>query len=301
MVANSSRIGCRYQRLGARRREEYRVNVGHTARLIGSLVNFTFRLEERRTGRVDRGTAIAVSLCESTGFYHHYHRAWMCVPSGFGARLKHSSVCNTSLGPFTCRLSVPSSLEPNARAMICSGLTSPRATCEPNSPSASAATAAAAPAPPGLLVRRSHCLDSFPNRVIILVLLFSASASTTRRWPFKWNSANPPRKQEHALKLFRPMYTDRQPTMGRDVESRPPEEITELLQAWSRGDQGAFDQLASIVYSELRRLARRYMARERPDHTLQPTALVHEAYMRLANFGALDWKTGSISSPSRRR
>jgi hypothetical protein len=87
------------------------------------------------------------------------------------------------------------------------------------------------------------------------------------------------------------MYTDRQPTMGRDVESRPPEEITELLQAWSRGDQGAFDQLASIVYSELRRLARRYMAMERPDHTLQPTALVHEAYMRLANFGALDWKS----------
>jgi len=79
--------------------------------------------------------------------------------------------------------------------------------------------------------------------------------------------------------------------MGRDVDSRPPEEITELLQAWSRGDQAAFDQLASIVYSELRRLARRYMARERPDHTLQPTALVHEAYMRLANFGALDWKS----------
>ena len=78
--------------------------------------------------------------------------------------------------------------------------------------------------------------------------------------------------------------------MGRDVDSRPPEEITELLQAWSLGDQAAFDQLASIVYSELRRLARRYMARERPDHTLQPTALVHEAYMRLANCGNLHWK-----------
>jgi RNA polymerase sigma factor (TIGR02999 family) len=78
--------------------------------------------------------------------------------------------------------------------------------------------------------------------------------------------------------------------MGRDPDSRPSEEITELLQAWSRGDQAAFDQLASIVYIELRRLARHYMARERPDHTLQPTALVHEAYMRLANFRTLHWK-----------
>jgi RNA polymerase sigma factor (TIGR02999 family) len=78
--------------------------------------------------------------------------------------------------------------------------------------------------------------------------------------------------------------------MGRDRDSRPPEEITELLQAWSRGDQTAFDRLASTVYIELRRLARHYMARERPDHTLQPTALVHEAYMRLANFRTLHWK-----------
>src|SRR6201981_1384359 len=78
--------------------------------------------------------------------------------------------------------------------------------------------------------------------------------------------------------------------MPRDADSRSPEEITELLRAWSRGDQAAFDQLSSIVYTELRRLARRYMARERPDHTLQPTALVHEAYLRLANFRTLHWK-----------
>src|SRR5262249_33514867 len=63
-----------------------------------------------------------------------------------------------------------------------------------------------------------------------------------------------------------------------------------LLHAWSRGDQSAFDRLAPIVYAELRRLARRYMARERPDHTLQPTALVHEAYMRLADLRNLHWK-----------
>ena len=78
--------------------------------------------------------------------------------------------------------------------------------------------------------------------------------------------------------------------MAPERDSKSPEQITELLHAWSLGDQAAFDQLASIVYTELRRLARGYMARERPDHTLQPTALVHEAYMRLANFHDLQWK-----------
>src|SRR6476646_71161 len=78
--------------------------------------------------------------------------------------------------------------------------------------------------------------------------------------------------------------------MTRAADSKSKEHITELLQAWGRGDQAAFDQLASIVYTELRRLARRYMARERPDHTLQPTAMVNEAYMRLANFRSLHCK-----------
>src|SRR5664279_1739787 len=78
--------------------------------------------------------------------------------------------------------------------------------------------------------------------------------------------------------------------MARDADLKSPEDVTELLQAWSRGDQSAFEQLAPIVYAELRRLARRYMARERPDHTLQPTALVHEAYMRLISDSAIDWK-----------
>jgi RNA polymerase sigma factor (TIGR02999 family) len=78
--------------------------------------------------------------------------------------------------------------------------------------------------------------------------------------------------------------------MAREVDSKSPEAVTELLQAWSKGDQAAFDQLAPIVYAELRRLARRHMARERPDHTLQATALVHEAYMRLASFRDLHWK-----------
>src|SRR5579871_2641998 len=74
------------------------------------------------------------------------------------------------------------------------------------------------------------------------------------------------------------------------AEPKSPHQVTELLQAWSRGDQAAFDQLAPVVYSELRRLARHYMSRERQDHTLQPTALVHEAYVRLADFRSLHWK-----------
>jgi RNA polymerase sigma factor (TIGR02999 family) len=79
--------------------------------------------------------------------------------------------------------------------------------------------------------------------------------------------------------------------MAQDPDSKSPEEVTELLQAWSGGDQSAFDQLAPVVYAELRRLARHYMALERPDHTLQPTALVHEAFIRLADFRNLHWKS----------
>jgi len=62
-------------------------------------------------------------------------------------------------------------------------------------------------------------------------------------------------------------------------------DITTLLQAWSDGDRSAHDQLWPVVHAELRRLAHRQMARERPDHTLQTNALVNEAYMRL-----VDWK-----------
>jgi len=58
-------------------------------------------------------------------------------------------------------------------------------------------------------------------------------------------------------------------------------DITRLLADWSHGDQSALDKLLPLVYGELRRLARGYMRAERPDHTLQTTALVHEAYLRL--------------------
>lgn len=59
-------------------------------------------------------------------------------------------------------------------------------------------------------------------------------------------------------------------------------EATELLLAWSQGDKAAGEEFFPVVYVELRRLARSRLRRERPDHTLQPTALVHEAYLRLA-------------------
>ena len=63
------------------------------------------------------------------------------------------------------------------------------------------------------------------------------------------------------------------------------EEITQLLADWGRGDASALDRLAPLVHAELRRIARRQMSRERPGHTLQATALVNEAYLRLAGEG----------------
>lgn len=67
-------------------------------------------------------------------------------------------------------------------------------------------------------------------------------------------------------------------------------EITKLLQDWNDGKEYAKDELLPFVYDELKKQARVFMARERGDHTLQPTALVHEAFMRLANQTGIDWK-----------
>jgi RNA polymerase sigma-70 factor, ECF subfamily len=61
----------------------------------------------------------------------------------------------------------------------------------------------------------------------------------------------------------------------------PPADITELLMAWSEGNETALEKLAPLVEAELHRLAQRYLRRERPGHTLQTTALVNEAYLRL--------------------
>ena len=67
-------------------------------------------------------------------------------------------------------------------------------------------------------------------------------------------------------------------------------DVTQLLQHWHEGDTEAPAKLMPLVYEELRRLARSYLARERGDHTLQATALVHEAYLRLADETRLTWK-----------
>ena len=70
-----------------------------------------------------------------------------------------------------------------------------------------------------------------------------------------------------------------------------PEGITDLLLKWSEGDAKALEQLMPLVYDELRRLAVRYLRRERLDHTLQPTALVNEAYLRLVDQQKVEWQS----------
>ncbi len=83
------------------------------------------------------------------------------------------------------------------------------------------------------------------------------------------------------------------------------EELTELLQAWHGGDRAALDRVLPLVYDELRALAARHLAVERPGHTLQTTALVHEAYLRLAGQRQADWKNrayffGAVAAIMRR-
>ena len=67
-------------------------------------------------------------------------------------------------------------------------------------------------------------------------------------------------------------------------------EVTGLLRAWSAGDQGALEKLTPLVYVQLHRIAQRYMAAERSDHTLQTTALIHEVYLRLVDVREINWQ-----------
>lgn len=71
---------------------------------------------------------------------------------------------------------------------------------------------------------------------------------------------------------------------------RSPEGITQLLVNWSNGDQTALEKLMPLVYGELRKLAGNYLRRERPGHTLQPTALVNEAYLKLVDQRQAKWQ-----------
>lgn len=69
-----------------------------------------------------------------------------------------------------------------------------------------------------------------------------------------------------------------------------PHELTQLLNEWGSGDQAALEKLMPLVYAELHRLASREMRRQNPEHTLQTTALIHEAYLRIAGVSAMHWK-----------
>ena len=71
---------------------------------------------------------------------------------------------------------------------------------------------------------------------------------------------------------------------------KSPEGVTQLLKDWGSGDQAALDKLMPLVYGELRRLANNYLRRERANHTLQPTALVNEAYMKLVDQKNARWQ-----------
>ena len=74
------------------------------------------------------------------------------------------------------------------------------------------------------------------------------------------------------------------------MTTRSPKEITQLLIDWRNGDKAAVDQLMPLVYDELRRLASNFFRRERVNHTLQPTALVHEAYLHLMGQSEVGWQ-----------
>jgi RNA polymerase sigma factor (TIGR02999 family) len=84
-----------------------------------------------------------------------------------------------------------------------------------------------------------------------------------------------------------------------------PHEVTQLLNAWGGGDQSALEKLMPLIYDELHRLAGRYMAHERPEHTLQTSALVNEAYVRLVDQKDVHWQNRAqffgIAATSMRR
>jgi len=77
---------------------------------------------------------------------------------------------------------------------------------------------------------------------------------------------------------------------GAAMTTPSPQDVTQLLEDWSHGDQGALDRLMPLVHHELKRLAHRHLARERAGHTLQTTALVNEAYLRLVDQRQVHWQ-----------
>jgi RNA polymerase sigma factor (TIGR02999 family) len=87
---------------------------------------------------------------------------------------------------------------------------------------------------------------------------------------------------------------DRPSASADDHDSKPQaDEISKMLKAWSEGDVEAADRFMPLIYDDLRRQAHRYLNRERPNHTLQTTALVHEAYIRLLEQKGVSWQNRS--------
>jgi len=93
--------------------------------------------------------------------------------------------------------------------------------------------------------------------------------------------------------MLRPRFGFRRRLPAITAMGRTPNQVTELLQRWRGGDYQALDTLMPLVYEELRRLARRYLYHERPGHTLQSTALVNEAYLRLVGQELPQWQNRS--------
>jgi RNA polymerase sigma-70 factor (ECF subfamily) len=75
--------------------------------------------------------------------------------------------------------------------------------------------------------------------------------------------------------------------------SSPGDDVTQLLHRWAHGDRGALDELMPLIYSELHKLAKRQMTQQEPGHTLQTTAIIHEAYLRLGGSSDKDWENRS--------
>jgi RNA polymerase sigma factor (TIGR02999 family) len=98
--------------------------------------------------------------------------------------------------------------------------------------------------------------------------------------------ANHVNSGDYVRGIVRPMNDAAGPASSERASS----DVSTLLRAWSDGDQSALERLTPIVFDELHRLARRYMKRERPGHSLQTTALVNEAYMRLVDYERMQWQ-----------
>jgi RNA polymerase sigma factor (TIGR02999 family) len=94
--------------------------------------------------------------------------------------------------------------------------------------------------------------------------------------------------RENATEWLRSFPAKIKDTLG-DVLLAP-RDLTQLLVNWRKGDKAALDEMTPVLYEELRRLARYFLSTERSDHTLQPTALVNEAYLRLVDQRAVDWR-----------